>query len=186
MGQPLPLPAEPSLLLKKPIILSSKDGAWRGLLEEGDASEAEQEVIDNIAKSYNQNSDFKVYGGDGPRKIGDEWEVDAADVMGEEDLQGTIQMKFTKVEIFQGKKCAVLESKVDLTGENAEMAGLTLKLQGDLVIHRSLADLVDMSLKMNGAMAMVGKMEPQPGMALDMSVKGKMVMSEAVKITPAK
>ncbi|MEN8693189.1 MAG: hypothetical protein ACN4GG_11225 [Akkermansiaceae bacterium] len=184
MDQPMPIPAQPSPLVETPVIFTKKDGAWSGALEEGGASVAQKDKIKDLEDAFNQDADFKVYG-DTPRKVGDEWEVDAADIMGDDELEGKIKVKFSRVEMFEGKNCAVIEGNLDLTGQPEEMAGATLKMVGKLTIHRSLADKTDISTKMDGSMSMIGKMEPQPGMAVDMKVKGAMTMNQTTTLRKA-
>lgn len=185
MDQPMPIPAEPAPLVEKPVLLTKKDGSWTGVLEKGEASKTEQEKIEVIAKLLTLDADFKVYG-DQPRKIGDEWEVEASDVLGDDELAGKVTMKFTKIEMFKGDKCAVFESQMKMSGEVAGMDGANLKMEGKLVIHRSLADKVDVSTKMDGTMSIIGKMEPQPGMAFDMKVKGPLAITQTIQLTKAK
>ena len=185
MDQPMPVPAQPKPLVGKSAIFTKKDGAWSGKIAEGEASAEEKTKIEEVAKNLNLDSYFKVYG-DEPRKIGDEWEVGAADVLGDDEFEGKIKMKFTKVEMFEGTECAVFESELDIDGTPEEMEGATLKMTGKLTIHRSLVDQMDLSIKMDGSMSIIGKMEPQPGMLLDMKVKGAMTMVQTNKLTKGK
>ncbi|MGC6427102.1 MAG: hypothetical protein ACON5H_08920 [Akkermansiaceae bacterium] len=185
MDQPMPIPGQPSPLLEKPVIFTKKGSTWTGALEEGDANAKEKEKIEEAAKILNADEDFKTYG-DKPRKLGDEWEVDASAIMGDEDLKGKITMKFTKVEMFEGVKCAVFESQMNVSGVPEGMDGATLRMEGKLTIYRSLADKVDLSTKMEGSMSIIGKMEPQPGMVMDMKVKGPLSLVQTVDFIKAK
>lgn len=185
MGQPTPMPNEVNALLEKPVIFTKKEGKWIGALEKGAATEKEQKKIHSLEKELAKDNDFKIYG-DQARKIGDEWEVDGADLFGMEDVMDVdakVKMKFLKVEKFQGANCAVFGTTLTVKGEMEEMVGMSMEVKLTGTIHRSLIDQVDIYADMTGAMNMLGKMEPQPGLALDMNMKGPMTMKSSIKIT---
>lgn len=185
MGQPTPMPNEVHALLVKPVIFTKKEGKWIGALEEGDATQKEQGEIKKIEEELAKDNDFKIYG-DQARKIGDEWQVDGADIFSMEDVMGVdakLKMKFIKVEKFQDTQCAVFEATFTLKGQMEEMAGMSMDIELTGTIHRSIIDHVDLSAQMTGAMNLQGKMEPQPGLALDMNMKGPMTMTSKINVT---
>ena len=181
-GEPAPMPKEENEMIGKPVILTMKDGAWSGELEEGEANADQQEEIEDIADDFNNNSDLKAYG-DVPRKVGDEWESDGAEVFGVDDMEGKIKLKFDRVEKFRGVECAVLVCRFKVTGTDEDLEGAEMMMAGKATIYRSLKDLVDIHAEFSGKMDMNGLVNPEPGMNMEMKINGKMKMKHATKVT---
>ena len=185
MGQPAPMPQQDKALLNNSVIFTKKDGTWTGVLEKGNATKQEQAEIDAVTENFSQNTDFKIYG-DTPRKVGDKWEVDGADAfdLGEmNDTDGKMTVKFEKIEKYQGTNCAVLKCSLNIKGDIAQMKGMNMGIKAEAIVHRSLADQVDLNNDLTGSMSMVGKMEPQPGFAIDMKMNGAMTAKMGAKVT---
>jgi len=182
MGQAMPAENKAKAIVGKAIILTRKDGKWSGALEEGKATAEETLEIKGVVEKNNNRSDFKIYG-DAPRKVGDEWEVDGSDLMGFDELEGKVKVKFVKVEKLNGTDCAVLDCSFEVKGYPEEVQGAEMGVSGKVMVHRSLKDMIDVSTKFNGTMAMNGNMEPQPGMKIGMKMKGAMVMQSSTKVT---
>ena len=183
-GQALPGGKSVNSIAGKAVIITRKGDKWTGALEEGTATTQELLEIDGVVKKITGNSDFDVYG-ETLRKVGDEWEVDGAEVMGFDGMEGKVKVKFVRVEKYQGVDCAVLESTFDVKGTapGEEMKGVTMGVSGTVTLHRSLKDLVDLNGDFKGQMKMDGKMPLQPGMDIGMKMNGNVTMKSGVKVT---
>ncbi|MGJ8695450.1 MAG: hypothetical protein ACSHYF_03980 [Verrucomicrobiaceae bacterium] len=182
MGQPMPANAKVNVMVGKAVVLSKVEGKWVGKLEEGEATIEQNAEIVKIQTRLNEDPSAKLYG-TAPRKVGDEWESDAAGMMGLEDFNGKVKTKFVKIEKFQGVACAVLHSTIELNGTVDEMEEMTMSLTGTVDSRRSLKDLEDLSFEMKGTMKMNGAMEPQPGLAVKMEMTGPMAMTGKATLT---
>lgn len=111
--------------------------------------------------------------------------MNGADVMGFDGMEGEVKVKFVKVEEFQGVDCAVLECAFDVKGNapDDDMKGMMMGISGDVTLHRSLKDFVDLNADFKGVMKMDGKMSPQPGMEIGMKMNGNMTMKSTVKVS---
>ena len=181
MGQAMPAENKSKAIVGKAILITKKDGTWSADLEKGEATVLEAPEIKSVAEKRNNQTDHKVYG-TVPRKVGDEWEVDGADMMGMEDMKGKVKVKFVKIEKFNGVDCAVLDCSMDLKGAPKDMKGVGMTVAGKVVVHRSLKDMVDLNADFSGSMVMDGNMEPQPGMKIGMKMKGQMTMKSLTKV----
>ncbi|MGC4015801.1 MAG: hypothetical protein QM755_14940 [Luteolibacter sp.] len=177
-GQELPNEPHPNALLKVPVILTKADGEWTAALEDGkDPSDEQQGELEKKEKDQDKSSDVEMYGTD-PRKVGDTWTVDAADLpfaKNEKDTKGSLKITFKGVEDCGGKKCARLEGPMELSGKTDE--GQQISLKGNVVILRSLDDHLDMKVDFTGKMEMSGDIPNG-----SMSMSGDMTMTEATKL----
>lgn len=184
MGQAQPMPPKLNPLVGLPVIVSKGgDGQWGAKLEEGEATPELVSELDEIAEGLNDDDDAKLYGTE-PRKVGDEWEVESADLMGVENGKGVFKLKFDSIEEHEGERCAKITGKFEIKGtEEEEGAGeMTITLAGDYLAYRSLEGRYDVSKKMDGTMSVKGDMEPQPGMTMQMDMSGKINAVAAVRI----
>ena len=184
MGQAMPAEDKAKSIVGKAIVLTKKEGEWVGALEEGKASAQEELEIKSVADQHNNKykSDHKIYG-DAPRKVGDEWEVDGSDLMGFDDMEGKVKVKFTKVEKLDGVDCAVLDCTFEVKGSPEDLKGVEeMTVTGKILVHRSIKDLVDVSADFTGTITMTGNMEPQPGMKIGMKMNGAMTMKSSSKV----
>ncbi|WP_035613676.1 hypothetical protein, partial [Haloferula sp. BvORR071] len=117
-----------------------------------------------------KDSELAMYG-EAPRKVGEKWNVDPKNLGGFADaknLTGTFTVEFVEIKDFQGTPCAVLKSQFDVVGqadsEGGEGPKMTMKLKGEALSHRSLADKEDLEAKITSTMTMDG--EAGPGMAM--------------------
>lgn len=184
MGQKQPMPPKVNPLVGLPVIVTKgADGVWVADLEEGEVTPETITELDDIAEGLNDDDDVKLYGAE-PRKVGDEWEVESADLMGVENGKGVFKMKFESIEEHEGVRCAKITGKFEIKGmEEEEGAGeMTITLSGDYLAYRSLEGRYDVSKKMAGTMSVKGDMEPQPGMTMQMDMSGKINATGTVKL----
>jgi len=181
MEQEQPSPDKADPLQGVPVILEEKDGKWEAALEEGEATAEQKTALAEVANTANENDDLALYG-EAARKPGDKWEVDLSKLPGfggAKDLKGSFVVEFVEVKDVQGTPCAVLKSTVDLSGTKAgEGPALNIKMKGEAVVHRSLADLVDLESTMTGTMGMEG--EAAPGMK--MKIDGPVTMTRTATV----
>ena len=179
--QPGPEKADP--LQGLPVILEEKDGKWTAALEEGEATPEQKTALDELAKKGNENDEFAIYG-DAPRKPGEKWDVDLTKLPGfggATDLKGSFVVEFVEVKEIQGISCAVLKSTVDVSGTTVkagEEPVLNIKMKGEVVIHRSLADLVDLESKMSATMDMEGQADG----GVNMKITGPVTMNRTATV----
>lgn len=183
-GQDQATPDEPEPLLNKPVVLDLKEGKWSASLEAADAkpTAAEQKSLDKKAESANKDADFGMYG-DTPRKVGDEWKVDPSKTgFGEgTDLTGDYSVKFVEVKDYQGAKCAVLKATYDFKGKIASQPGsegLGMRMKGEAVSIRSIADLQDLDVQIDATMTLDGA----PAEGVSMNVEGPMKGSQKITL----
>ena len=163
-------------------LLEKKEGKWVGKLAEGEVEEEDQKEIDKKVKSlegnFNKQNDAHIYGTK-PRKVGESWDVDPSLMPGMDDFDiqgGKMMMTFLEVKDFEGEPCAVLKTSFTMDGESKDenLEGMEMKLTGSGRIVRSLKYLVDYKFVGEMEMDMKGEIEPQPGMAAEMSVDSSM------------
>lgn len=175
-GSEQPAPDEADALQGVPVIVEYKDNAWTAKLEEGEAKEDQKKALDELVKQYSNESDFTVYG-DKPHKPGDKWDVDPKtfkEFAGMEKLEGKYSVEFVEVKEVRGIACAVIKSTVDLSGtstEGHEDKHMKMKLKGEILTERSLADMVDLDSKCTATMSG----ESTLGEGMTMSMEGPFV-----------
>lgn len=157
-----------------PVIVERKGGTWTAALESGDKPDAaQQKGLDKMVDEIVRNSDLQMYGA-APRKVGDKWEVDPSKLMnfGEaEQITGTYSVEFVSVEDFQGTKCAVLKGIFEIKGKTVSEGNappMDLHFKGQAMSRRSIADMQDLDVEVDGTMAINGS--PAPNVELE--VKG--------------
>lgn len=171
MKQEQPIPEKADPLQGLPVILELKDGKWTAALEEGEADAEQKTALAEVAKEQQQEGDLALYG-DVPRQPGDKWDVDPAKLpafAGAEGLKGTFAVEFVEVKDVAGTPCAVLKSVFDLTGtshEEEDSPKMALKLKGEAVVHRSLADRVDLESKLTATLVAEGKPDAEATMKM--------------------
>ncbi len=183
-GQEQPMPEETDALTGVPVIVELKDGKYTAALESGTATAEQTTALEKVTKSLEEDSDFAMYG-DTPRKIGEKWTVNPKDIgaFGDaENLSGTYTVEFVEIKDFQGTPCAVLKSVFDISGvteaKGEEEPSMTVKIKGDAISHRSLADKVDLDAKITTTMTMEGSPNPQ----VKMHVEGPFEMHQKVSV----
>lgn len=184
MGQEQPSPPKVNPLAGLPVIVSKgEDGQWEAKLEEGEASPELVSELDEVAKGLNDDEDAKLYG-TVPRKVGDEWEVESADLMGIENGKGVFTVKFESIEEYEGEQCAKISGKFEIKGtDEEEVAGeMTIAIAGNYLAYRSLEGRYDLNKEMEGTMSVKGNMEPQPGMTMQMDMTGKVGAVGSIRI----
>lgn len=183
MEQEQPGPGKADPLQGLPVILEEKDGKWTATLEQGEATPEQKTALEKLAKDGNEEDDLAIYG-EAPRKPGEKWEVDLTKLPsfgGAKDLKGTFAVEFIEVKEIEGVSCAVLKSTVDLSGTTVKEDDepvLSIKMKGESLVHRSLADLVDLESKMSGTMDMEGK----AGEGMNMKISGPVTMNRTATI----
>ncbi|MEK7954192.1 hypothetical protein [Luteolibacter soli] len=179
--QPGPEKTDP--LQGLPVIIEEKDGKCTVTLEKGEATPEQKAALDELEKDGNDREALAIYG-DAPRKPGDKWDVDLAKLPsfgGAKDLKGSFVVEFVEVKELQGTSCAVLKSTLDLSGttvKEGDEPTLSIKMKGEVVVHRSLEDLVDLDSKMSATLDMDG----QAGPGMKMKITGPVTMSRTATI----
>jgi len=180
-GEEMPNQPAPPSLLKAPFTLTKADGKWTAKLDSGeDPSDDQKEELKKKEKSLNKPDDVPMYGTE-PRKVGDTWTVDAADLPfadGDKETKGEVKLTFKAIEEYDGKKCAHLEGPMELTGKTDEEEGKDMSLKGTVVILRSLDDLMDLKMQFTGKMELKGAVPNGT-----MSMSGEMTMEETSKVS---
>jgi hypothetical protein len=159
-GQDRPIPNAPSPLAKRPMIVEYKDGKYSVSLEAGEPDQVQAPLLVQFSKAYGGDNETAVYG-TAPRKPGEKWDVDAKNVrmMGDaQDLTGSYTVEFVEVKEFQGTPCAVLKATFDLSGKtpNGKMS-----FKGSSTVMRSLADKIDLEVKVDATMMMDNQTKPE-------------------------
>ncbi len=121
--------------------------------------------------------------GDSPRKVGDEWKVDPSKTgFGEgTDLTGDYSVKFVEVKDYQGAKCAVLKATYDFKGKIESQPGspgLGMRMKGEAVSLRSIADLQDLDVQIDATMTLDGA----PADGVTMNVEGPMKGTQKITL----
>lgn len=142
-----------------PVIVEASEGEVRAALEVGEPSSAEERVVDRLRGEMARYQDLILYGNT-PRKPGDKWEADVGKLhsfAGGKNLQGSFTVEFLRIEEYGGEPCAVLKLVFDLNGipvSRNERMESHWKLQGESMVHRSLADRVDRQSNLKGTMTL--------------------------------
>lgn len=180
--QPTPEKADP--LLGVPVIVERRNGKWLASMEDGSAPGLEQkDSLDKVAKGIQTDSDFAMYG-DTPRKPGDKWEVDPAKLstFGDaEKLTGSFTMEFLEIKDVSGTRCAVLKGVFDIRGKTEAESGapqLDIRLKGEALSHRSIADQIDLDAEINATATVSGS----PAAHVTMQVEGPTRITEKTSV----
>jgi hypothetical protein len=187
MGQEQPAKETVNPLEGRTVIAErGADGVWKTALESGEATAEMEKEISKITESLSKSKDAQVYG-TVARKVGDEWTVNAGEMMEFKDAEGTIKLRFDAIEEHKGQRCAKLTGTLDITGAPADsdMPGMKMRMAGAVIIFRSIEHRTDLSNELKGTMEMSGEMEPQPGMKMRMSMAGNMESLGSAKVTKA-
>ncbi|MEP4078131.1 hypothetical protein [Haloferula sp.] len=159
-GQELPQPPQVLPLVDVPLVATLTNGIWRAAREDGEkVSAVEQAELLNAERLVSGVEDKNVYG-TGARKPGDTWTVDAKKmsmVDAGDDVEGTVEMSFEKVDAHKGEECAFLSGEINMTGSTPSAEGdngVKMELKGTFEIVRSLKDQVDLFREMKGTMEM--------------------------------
>jgi hypothetical protein len=183
MERERPGPDEADPLQGLPVILEEKDGKWTATLEKGEVTPEQKTALDELAKDSNEDEDIVIYG-DAPRKPGEKWDVDVTKLPGfggATDLKGSLVVEFVEVKEIQGISCAVLKSTIDISGtavKKGDEPVASIKMKGEALVHRSLADLVDLESKFSGTMDLEG----QGGPGMTMKVTGPLTMNRTATV----
>jgi len=166
-------PEKTDPLVGIPVILERKDGKWSASLENGDHPSAEQKAsLDKQVAAAEKDSDFGMYG-DTPRKPGDKWDVDPAKLTDFGDavgITGECRVEFLEVRKLHGVRCAVLKATFDLQGKTQGTGGaskMDIRMKGEAVSHRSIADMIDLEVVMDGTFTTNGSPKPQMTMHME-------------------
>lgn len=174
--QQTPSPSDP--LTGLPVIIELKDGHWTATLETGTATPDQTTALAKVAKELASDDDYSMYG-DTPRKPGDKWTVDPKNLTAfgdAEGLSGSFNVEFVEIKDVGGVSCAVLKTTFDIDGKAASKEGepgMSMKLKGESVVNRSLADQMDIDGKIDCAVSIEGSPAPQ----VQMTAKGPMQMT---------
>ena len=183
-GQDQPTPPQPDPLEGTPVILERSGDKWTAKLESNaTADTSQQAALEKMAGEMTKDSDFEMYG-DKPRKPGDKWTSDPAKMtmFGDSgNVSGTCSTEFVEIADYQGTRCAVLKSNLDIkgkTGEKGQGEAMNLSFKAEAICHRSIADQVDMAVDVKGTMTVDGA--PAPNVTMVMS--GPMTMKETTTV----
>ena len=183
-GQDKAAPDKTDPMVGVPVILERKDGKWTASLESGDQpSAAQQASLDKEIVSAERESDFAMYGAT-PRKPGDKWDVDPSKLMGfadAEKLTGKFRVEFVEVREPHGVRCAVLKSTFDIKGKTkgeGDAPAMDIRLKGESVTQRSIADMIDLDVAIEGTVTVDGSPAPET----TMHVEGPTRITEKVSL----
>ncbi|GAA5496587.1 hypothetical protein Rhal01_02772 [Rubritalea halochordaticola] len=167
--------ADPSPLLNVPVLYERVDGAWVAKLE--DESKLTDEISGMLGKMGESiGEDLKIYGA-GPRRLGDEWEVDVKKVKLQDAKSGFVKLMFMGVEEFQGQECAVFSVHYKVDGQpDGENFTMSMEMKG--TIKRSLKYYVDLESKLSGTVVLSGS----PNKSLRVKGQGKVSIEETAKV----
>ena len=156
-----------------PVILERKDGKWSASLEHGDHPSAKQQAaLNKLVAAAEKDSDFGMYG-DTPRKPGDKWDVDPdklTDFGDAEGLTGKCRVEFLEIMKFRNVRCAVLKATFDLKGKTQDLddgSKMDIHLKGEAITHRSIADMIDLDVVVDGMFTTDGSPKPQMTMHME-------------------
>ena len=173
-----PKPQEQPLLKGIPVIVEKKeDGRYSATFERGGPTAEQTTMLGTLATSFAAKDEFALYG-DAPRKPGDKWNVDAklaGGFVGPGDWTGTCKIEFVEVKDVGGIPCAVLKAVFDVKGSLPPRAGMpptNLTYQGEAITQRSLADLLDLEVKVQARTTMVR----EQALTMRMRVSGNYTM----------
>jgi hypothetical protein len=113
-----------------------------------------------------------------PIAKGDSWEIsgDALRKMfGEQELDGKMKLKLAEVKDFQGKRCAFLDTELDMKGEAEEGVHMAASLKGTVVVWIERG--YTLQVRLAGKMSMKAK-TPE----VDMSGEGPMTVDVDVTL----
>lgn len=162
-------PTKDSPMSGKTVSILKEEGHWTATLSEEEATGEIQKTLDTISNTFNRNDDLLLYGSQ-PRRVGDEWEADFRSMGGDTAESGTVKVRFVRTEEFQGEHCGVFVVDIDLKGKRRDGV-FTMDKKGTAEIKRSLDNLVDLSLVLNGTVEM--ERSPQSGIVITGSGKQK-------------
>lgn len=135
----------------------SKDGAP---LEPNEAQQAKAKRIARNLLSH--QSALEMYGTE-PRKVGDQWKVDAANLSifsdEESETSGEVSLTYLREESIEGIRCAVIAGEFIV---NKKAGNMMTKMNGKLEAFRSPELMADVSLTLSGILTSNGS--PQPGL----------------------
>lgn len=140
------------------VLLEKTDGVWAARFESGKAPNAEErKAMDVWVASMNEVSE-------GPekevRRIGEEWEEDT-ELLG----MGKAQLRFERIEDYQGLRCAVIVGTVKFSEKTPD--GGNHVFEGTVRTYRSLDHYQDLYSEMNGVVT--GTAYPQLGLTVRMN-----------------
>jgi hypothetical protein len=166
-----------------PVIVEFKDGKWAASLEEGEATAEQKKALEDYLEQLRAEADVATYGKDS-RKPGDTWKVDLKSLKqfcGAEGLEGDFSVQFVEVKEVGGTPCAVLKAVFDLKGlspKKKDEPQLKMTVKGEAVVHRSLADLVDLEARLDGTVTAEGA----PGGGMTFSIEGPIKGEATVEV----
>ena len=98
-----------------------------------------------------------------------------------ENVSGTYSVEFVSVEDFQGMSCAVLKANFEIrgkTGGDGNSAPMDLHFKGQAVSRRSIADMQDIGVEVDGTMTISGSPTPE----VELEVKGPTRMVQKITL----
>jgi hypothetical protein len=166
----------------QPVLVERRGPLWEARLESGKSpSPGEQRALHAMAAEWTKDTDVNIYG-TAPRRIGDEWEVDAANLPSlagaGEELSGTMTIRLSDLGEFGGYKCAVLEGDLDVTGQVPGAGGAAprkFRIKGKIKVQRSLEHFVDLRYELKGLMFMSG-IQKVGEVDMTLVAEGEMIM----------
>lgn len=154
-GSPSPQPNQKGPLHQQTITFSKTGSQWRGELDGAQASPAQSERIEDLARligGYNN----KMILGSIPRKVGESWDVKPSRLKayagGLEEMDGNFKVFFRSLVMHEGYACAEIIADFDLTG--SELAGKEMRITGKVEMLQSLDYQIPLRMKMNGEIVM--------------------------------
>lgn len=186
-GQTQQPPSPSDDLVGQAVILERSDGTWNAKLEGGSPDDDEAKALSKVAKKFSIDDDFLTYGGT-PRKPGDEWDMDPAQLgtlLDSENATGNCTVEFIDFEEFQGIRCALLKLTFNISAkqpaeevdsESGEPMSMTM--QGTATVHRSIADKMDLAVAVEGTTTIGGAPQDEASFL----VEGPIRISEKISL----
>ena len=134
---------------------------WSARFEKGKPNKDQEEALAELEDEWNSESDATMYGTK-PRRIGEKWEVDAAQIPGfsnaVDGVKGKVTLTLIGEKKVNGHRCAILKGKIDavrlMKGEADDDPDTKVGLKGEVKIVRSLEHYADLRMEMKGQMKM--------------------------------
>jgi hypothetical protein len=158
------------------IVLSekTKDG-WKHVLEDTKPTEKQEKALKDFDNPENEDDLYPAE----KVKVGATWDIKAEafkKVLGSKatDVKGKGKSKLLRIEEFDGEKCAVIETDLDLKATMKEEGNdIKVEMKGKAVSVRSLKDGLDRKYSIEGSASFAGKIK-EDGQEADIKFSGKM------------
>jgi hypothetical protein len=158
------------------IVFSEKSkSGWKHVLEDTKPTEKQEKALKDFDNPENED---ELYPAD-KAKVGDTWDIKAEafkKILGSKatDVKGKGKSKFLRVEEYDGEKCAVIETELDLKATMKEEGNdVKVEMKGKVINVRSIKEGLDRKYNIEGTASFAGKVK-EDGQEIDIKFSGKM------------